>query len=372
MSRLLRPSHPFRLRPSAGRRRAGAAGWLAALLLTAALAPCASAQATGGWWRAIYRGSGEDRNVVLDLTLDGTRASGRLLLPSEHAVLVASGNAADQGGVSLELREPDQRGGPDGGATAAAGGPQVGSLEGTRSQAPNDDGSRFSGRLTVDGRERTLSLVRVAQYVRTDVRDGPIHVLATVPHFFGPDLASLDPEVGPPEWATLTTFVREGRSARAAGGLFHAWELIDETRLEGIAGPYVSLMTTRYRYTGGAHGLQSFHPASYRVYDSGPARLTLEGLFAPGSDYLARLEPLLLADLRAQGALWVVQGQVTRLRAQDLDLFTLTPAGLSFTFPPYAMGPYVQGSFTVTVPYPKVLDLATTNGALQAFARAGR
>lgn len=337
------------------------------LALVPLLAARASAQNGPGWWRALYRGTAGPDPAILDLTLEGTHASGRLLLPAMHEVLDASGTAEGDGSVSLRLS-------PAGGRRqGSAPAPSAGSLRGRRSLAPNDDGSRFSGTLQLGaGGSRDVALTRIAQYVRIDVLDGPIHAQASFPHFLAPPLTALRPELAPEARAGIEGFLGEGRDARAAGALYHAYELIADTRLEGMAGAYVSLQTTRYRYTGGAHGLHDIETATWWLDPSGPRKLSLADLFAPGSDYVARLSPLVLAGLRAQGATWVVQGQVTSLSAQDLALYALTPAGIAFTFPPYAMGPYVQGSFTVTVPYAEVIALATRTGALQAFAAAGR
>src|SRR5690606_38818020 len=75
------------------------------------------------------------------------------------------------------------------------------------------------------------------------------------------------------------------------------------------------------------------------------------------------------ADLGAQEAMWVVQGDVTSLTTDDLAAFTLDAAGLTFHFSPYAMGPYVQGSFRVTLPFEALAGLAADDGPVAAFAR---
>lgn len=337
----------------------------AALTLAVLLAPHAAAQGRPAWWRAIYRGTAGTQPIVLDVTLQGSHADGRLLMPALGAVLDASGAAGEDGTLTLALTPHRDR--VQGPLPAAAG-----SLEGSRSLAPNDDGSHFSGRLRLgNGVAATVSLARIAQYVRIDVLDGNIHVQETFPHFLVADLTPLAPELAPTARATVAGFLGSGRNARAADALFHGYELIADTELEGLAGAYVSLKTTTYTYTGGAHGMHDIGTATWWLDPAGPRRLTLAELFAPGADFVARLGPLVLASLEAQGALWVTQGQVTRLSADDLAHYALTPAGIAFSFPPYAMGPYAQGSFTVTVPYARVLDLAAQDGALQDFARRG-
>lgn len=326
-----------------------------ATLLPVALAQSAAGPAAGApAWRALYRGTAGNEPAVLELTLQGPQANGRLLLDAHAVTLHGRGTVDTSGTVRLTLDDP--------------GGSKRGTLSGSRSSAPSDAGRTFRGRLTLDGADEPISMQRVAQFVDADVREGPIHVSLRYPSFAGGPLAALDPAIEPAERASLTAFIDQGRKAQAAGELFHGWERITTTRVEGLAGPFVSLLSQTYTYTGGAHGNHTFTARTWRLGAPAPRELRLSDLFRPNAAYLARLVPLVLADLEKQDASWVVEGQVTTLGAADLALFTLTPAGLAFTFPPYAMGPYAQGTFTVVVPYRRVLDLALPDGALRAFA----
>jgi hypothetical protein len=331
-----------------------AVAWAA--LGVVALLPFALAQGAAPAWRALYRGTAGNEPAVLELALQDGRANGRLLLDARAQTLQGQGTVDTSGEVHLTL--------------ADQGGTTRGSLSGRRSSAPNDDGRTFDGQVTLDGTSRPLTLRRVAQFVDVDVREGPIHVSLRYPSFAGGPLAGLDPAIEPAAWASLTSFIDQGRAAQAAHQLFHGWERITTTRVEGLAGPFVSLLSETYAYTGGAHGNHTYTTRTWRMGTPTPRALQLSDLFRPNAPYLDRLVPLVLADLKAQDATWVVEGQVTTLTAADLALFSLTPAGLSFTFPPYAMGPYVQGAFTVVVPYERVLDLALPEGALHAFADA--
>lgn len=323
-------------------------------LLLALLSGAAQAQ-PAPVWHALYLGTAGSAPVVLDLTVQGQHAMARLLDNADAVTLEGDGTAANDGTITVTLK--DSRG-------------QVnGVIRGSRSSGPNDDGRTFHGDLGLDGTARKLDLRRIAQFVDVDVREGPIHVQMGYPSFAGDTLGTLNPEIEPGARARLESFVAQGRQAQAAGELFHSWELVSSVRIEGMAGSYVSLLTRRYAYTGGAHGNHTFSARTWQVGMPGPRRLALSDLFRPGAPYLARLSPLVVADLRSQNATWVVDGQVASLTAKDLELFSLTPGGLAFTFPPYAMGPYVQGTFTVVVPYDRLLDLALPNGALDAFAK---
>jgi hypothetical protein len=343
--------------------RRGRALALLALALAAAAMPARTATAQSAAlgqsptiWSALYRGTAGAAPAVLELTLQGSQASGRLLLDGRGVTLAAHGAVEASTTVNLTLEGPD--------------GTVRGALRGSRSSAPNDDGRSFRGRLTLAGSSEPVTLQRVAQFVDLDVREGPIHVSLRYPSFAVGPLAALNPAIEPAARAGLIAFIDQGRSAQAAGDLFHGWERITTTRIEGLAGPFVSLRTQSYVYTGGAHGNTSYATHTWRLGGPAPRELRLSDLFRPNAAYLPRLVPLVLADLVAQNATWVVDGQISTLGQADLALFSLTPAGLAFTFPPYAMGPYVEGTFTVTVPYQRLLDLALPGGAIDAFAGA--
>lgn len=328
-------------------------GALVVVLL--AVAGAANAQ-TAGPWQALYREGASATPVVLDLTLHGSEATARLLLPKRSETLDGEGTYATDGSVRLTLRD--------------ASGRDVGVLEGKRSLSPNDDGRAFQGRLVLGGSSVPVALERFAQVVHWQVSEGPIQVALSYPRFEGPALRALDAQLEPWARARLDAFLAQGRLAQSRDEVFHGWQLLSDTRLEGIAGDTVSLLTSAYTYTGGAHGNHRYLARTWQLDVADPAPLDLAELFRPGAPFLARIAPLVLADLRARNATWVVDGEVTQLSDQDLALFTLTPAGLAFTFPPYAMGPYAQGTFTVVVPYAAVLDLARPGGALEAFAGA--
>lgn len=333
-------------------RGSAVTGRLATAVAVLCLAGACAAQAAPAW-RALYRGTVGTDPAVLDLELQGTTASARLLLTAKSRTFDLTGTSDASGAARLHAK------------TTAA---EAATLRVQRSMAPNDDGRTLTGTLALAGASLPLAMRRVARYVRWDVREGPIQVEVSYPDFGQGALGSLDPELAPRARAEIATFLAQGRRADAAGTLYHAWQLLSDTRLEGLAGDYVSLLTTRYAFTGGAHGEYTYLARSWQLGAPAPRRLTLSGLFRPGSDFMGRLGPLVLADLRRQGADWVVQGQVRQLTERDLALFSLTPAGLAFTFPPYAMGPYVQGAFTAVVPYADVVDLGVDGGALRAFA----
>ena len=65
--------------------------------------------------------------------------------------------------------------------------------------------------------------------------------------------------------------------------------------------------------------------------------------------------------------MWVVTGEVSELQEGDLAAFSLLPKGLRFAFSPYQVGPFVQGSFFVMMPYKALASHIDPEGPLVRF-----
>ena len=128
----------------------------------------------------------------------------------------------------------------------------------------------------------------------------------------------------------------------------------------GLVGPEcASVLLRGYQFTGGAHGSHLFQTVNL-TWDEGETKaIDLERLGFGGEESLGALSSLLLAQLREQGASWVVQGQVTALKAEELAIFLVCPEGIRFFFPPYAMGPYAEGTYVVDVAAEDVAPFAS-------------
>lgn len=152
----------------------------------------------------------------------------------------------------------------------------------------------------------------------------------------------------------------------------HSWELYYNTDIAYAAEDLISLESSSYQFTGGAHGMTYYTAANYQLQSGKYTLIRLEDLFAPKSGYIAALSQLILDDLRNKGAMWVTTGKVTRLEAPDLDNFTITPRGLTFFFDPYEMGPYAQGGINATIPYSSLLPYLKPVKPLDRFIPAPR
>lgn len=143
--------------------------------------------------------------------------------------------------------------------------------------------------------------------------------------------------------------------ADAAHG--HALELAYD--LQAYSPRFASILYQQYTYAGGAHGMHAFLPLNLlRTEAEGVRNIdTLDAAFDPGQEYVARLLRLCIADLARQEAQWVIDAPDEALTAEGLELFSLDPAGITFHFPPYAVGPYVQGDFHVRAPLSEIASL---------------
>jgi len=127
----------------------------------------------------------------------------------------------------------------------------------------------------------------------------------------------------------------------------------------------ISLLVTEWSFTGGAHGNTSYAAENYWRQAGRFQPLTLADLFLPEADYAAALARLCIQSLQAQGAAWVKAGEIKTFTAEDLQVFNVMPRALLFTFPPYQVGPYAQGTFHVRVPYRQLKEVLDPGGPLK-------
>lgn len=331
---------------------------------------------------------GDNEPLILDLTLyDDGFAYGRLMLPRRGLVIAGAGSLqqgselrlifdtygalsstwqADLAHDAVTTGDPDLRS-----ALAETQTGVMASFSGRRDMEFGSEGRSITGALAFTGEAGSVlntELRRFAQYSTWEFGQGRIHASYTSPHLrFGGEALNDLLESGGRQ--RVENFVEEGRRYAADGVLGWAWEQQEYVTLEGLAGSYLSLLNTIYSYTGGAHPNTFFESYLFELRPSGVTALDVDDLFRPDSNWLSRLSPLILSDLERQDAAWVTQGQVAELTRDDLATFTLGPTGLTFHFAPYAMGPYVQGAFHVTVDYGQLVGLAPAGGALEQFAR---
>jgi len=343
-----------------------------ATLVAALLGVAAAADAAP--WRALYAGPIETDNVVVDLTLiDATSAHARLLLAKEGVVLTGLGTVKDADSIELDLHPDVPASTPSfallylvAGAGDEDAAPATGHLSARLNPSWQDDGANLTLTLTLNGRSLATTLPRVAQYAYLRLSEGRLDAGATWPRFASRALRGVTNAFEAEANGNVGTFISAGREAVDEDSLGWGWTNDDYVDLAGAAGSYVSFLLSTADYTGGAHPNSYFGSRLYELKPGGARLLDLGDLFSKNVDWAGPLTELVTADLAGQGAAWIVDGSVSVTLA-DLATFALGPTGITFVFDPYAMGPYVEGAYIVTLPYSEVAGLAPTDGPIAAF-----
>jgi hypothetical protein len=211
------------------------------------------------------------------------------------------------------------------------------------------------------GQATPFSLQKVADYVHSQLSQSRIEVDITYPFFLSPFLfndvvqkTAMDEQQG---------FLSEGQQAEINQELFNGWSLNSDYQIHFSSETVLSLLNTRFSYTGGAHPNTNYAVMNYQIVDDAVVPLSLNDLFSP--DTLPDLVKHLIEELKRQDAAWIVDETVA-LNPELLSLFTFSPLGFNFYFPPYAVGPYAQGPFEVQVSIETLESLGIKN-ALPSF-----
>ena len=243
----------------------------------------------------------------------------------------------------------------------------TGTFEGTLSNETTDYGNTFSGIWkNPQGSSFPFSLRKIAEYADVSLEQNRIAVKASYPFLLNP-FESSNEKLQDDLLNSLFDFVREGQDYALAGEVFHGWWLERHQAITYASQDLVSLSEALYAYTGGAHGNTGLMGYTFGLIDGKVRTLKLKDFFLEDADYLAVLSPFVLEALRAQEAQWVLDGDIDGLGKDDLSVVTLSPTGLTFGFEPYAMGPYAQGTFFVTVPFETLKPIIDSEGLLARF-----
>ncbi len=244
----------------------------------------------------------------------------------------------------------------------------TGTFSGVLTTNEQNQNEQFTGTwANAYGNAFPFILNKLADYVDISMRQGRIHTTNRYPYFVRPGHAALNDYLQNTFIERQLDFFREGQDLLASHDLGAGWDLDSSLTLRYASTDFVSMEETIYLFTGGAHGNIGLTSHNFMIEEAGLRILELRDMFAARVDFLTPLNQLILADLGRQNAAWVVDGAVTQLTEQDLQVFTVTPLGLNFLFEPYLMGPYAQGSFEVLVPFQSLPELINETSPLFRF-----
>lgn len=244
-----------------------------------------------------------------------------------------------------------------------------GTFSGFFSDSATDYAQSFTGEwVNPYGNLFQFSLNKIADYVSIDIEQARISLHSSYPYFVSPQLEPVNRLLQETFIQRQFDFLREGQDTLIAGEMRNGWLLDSSTEIAYSANDgLVSLLESIYAYTGGAHGNTGLVAHNLLVEGSGIRILELRDMFAPRTNFMSRVSPLLLEDLRLQEAAWVLDGTVSDLLEPDVQTFIINPQGLEFYFEPYLMGPYAQGSFKVLLPFEAIKDLIDASSPLYRF-----
>jgi hypothetical protein len=130
----------------------------------------------------------------------------------------------------------------------------------------------------------------------------------------------------------------------------------------------ISAYFTGFTYTGGAHGNIYYPTYNLGFVDGKPRRLALRDLFRPGEKAVDAASELIMEKLKANPrATFVKDGSVKSIGPDLVSAFVVSPTGITFLLPPYAVAPYVEGSFFVKIPFAEFGDKLNPNGPLKGL-----
>ena len=153
------------------------------------------------------------------------------------------------------------------------------------------------------------------------------------------------------------------------GGL--QWESTTSFKLLHQTSRYVTFSIDTYEFSGGAHGLgasflSTYHRKNGRTFGSDLLKDTASDAFCQllkegVKSYLADFDKSAASmdDEQLSSQLLLPEGvSVNRLPLPALEP-ALTPSGVSFTYTPYEIAPYVAGCPTFTIAYEKIRPFLT-------------
>ncbi|MEW6145144.1 MAG: DUF3298 and DUF4163 domain-containing protein [Thermodesulfobacteriota bacterium] len=317
---------------------------------------------TGKEARYYYVGTvGDDLSVQMELVIDSGDVTGSYMYDKVGVPISLSGEM-DHGSSVLTLTEQDDKG------------LKTGTFRGSVKSEGKSFGKFIEGRWSKANGLTTLpfKLTKVADFVTTGVNvKEKYEATYMYPSFITDTRANreinerLEKEAAS-EKKKFTAEAAEFFSAQESAG---EWQEDYSYTIEYYSPELISLSGEVFSYTGGAHGNTFYMSSNYWIKDGKALLVGLPDLFTPKSDYMKVLSDYCIRDLRRQQAGWVLNGELKELKADDLSAFVISPRGITFAFAPYAVGPYVEGSYFVTVGYGEIKGVAKTDGPLRQFLK---
>lgn len=325
------------------------------VVFLAVLMSCPSAWAAD-FDLAYYRGTiGESNEILLEIMSSDGAVSGSYFYVKRQIPLDLTGTLKDDGSFTM---------------TETVDGKETGHFAGKLLE----DGTSMEGAWTdAEGnRSAPFTLHRFARQKVEESKDeisgSTIESSFAYPVFDDVSEGALNEAVSSHVKKSHKAFVDEIRKAADPSFQVENMYDVDVDVMVYMPGQFVSLVSTTYVFTGGAHGMTQYSTLNLRLMPQGPPQpVKLADLFTSQDAALATISGYCLTDLKKQKAGFVVDGMVDSLDWEALRHFSLSPSGILFLFEPYAVAPYAEGTFDVVVPYDALAGVLKPD-ALQGIA----
>jgi hypothetical protein len=156
---------------------------------------------------------------------------------------------------------------------------------------------------------------------------------------------------------------------RPKSGAQYQWEGLVEPAVTYADASLVSIKTMHYVFSGGAHGNTGYSAGNYAWRDGALASLNTSDLLDPKPASLQAVTRFCIKSLKAQKASSADGLVIDRAHPPTLNV---TRAGLLFTFDPYAVGSYAEGTYTVVIPWKEAGDFIPAASPIRRLMDPGQ
>jgi len=291
---------------------------------------------TEGFAKNYYSGTiGDKLQIYLNLEMDGKDLTGYYLYSRIGEPIKLDGEIETNGNFSISEYTNDTL---------------TGEFHGKFS--PKFD--RMDGEWTgTDGKKINFKLKKIAEYGEIASTDNSL--IVGYPYFYLNNQSMQE---------KLNSFLKNMMYSQAKEAGESGSQSNTEYDIEYVSDDLVSILFT-YEYEGGVHPNRDFFSVNLWLKGDSIMKIGLKDVFQSKSDYMNLLSDICFAELKDEAS-DLANGSKKDL-LDKLQVFTFTPKGITFSFAPYEIGSYAEGSHHCNIPYKKIEKVINTNGPLARF-----
>lgn len=228
-------------------------------------------------------------------------------------------------------------------------------------------GEWFSG----DGnKKRSFELVRKVKFKKLIKTEKGHKASVNYPIFESnsPAFIKINKEIENKSIETTENFIKTALEDELIG-IERDYESDNNIAVHYYSDDLVSMLIDIYETTSGAHGNYYFEVLNYKIENNSYSKVELKKLFKKNSDWLKKLNALIIADLIKQEASSIVSGEITEFKEEKISNFTFNSKYINFYFAPYQVGCFVEGDFKTSVNYKQIKEIIDPQGPIGKFIK---